>query len=126
MLAGIAQGFHLLKKPLPKLYAIQTTNCHPIAKKYDQDFKSENASLATGIVAKVVPRKKQIHDFISLSQGGAYVVSNQQIKSAHQWLKGKEINTSYEGAAALAGYKKAIKSNKKFNNVVILLTGSLF
>ncbi len=125
LLVGLAQGFQLAKGQLPQLFAVQPSTIHPIAQYYDSDFQTETSGPVTSIVAKSLPRKKSIHQLLA----GGWVVNNQQILSAHQWLTDRGITTSYEGAMTLAGYFKAQKKHQRFNQnqkpTVCLLTGSL-
>jgi threonine dehydratase len=124
-LTGLAQGFDQVKQKVA-LFAVQTTAIHPIASAYDQQFHPEDTSIADAIVAKSVPRKKQIQHHLQHSGGGAWVVSNQQIQTARDWLKQRQVTTSNEGATALAGYFKAIEAGQKPESpVVCLLTGQL-
>lgn len=122
-LVGIGEGY---KNNLPQLHAVQTTKINPLASEFNKNFIETETSLADALVAKTMPRKKQALNLIKQSNGSGWIVSDKQIKEAHNWLKKRKIKTSYEGAAALAGYFKAKKSNWNFQGpVVILLTGNI-
>lgn len=122
-LVGVCKVY---EKNLPSIHAVQTTQTHQLAKFYDKNYIKTESSLANGLVAKSMPRLKQAKAIIDKSKGSGWVVSDQQIEYADKWLKQKQIETSYEGAAALAGYFKAKKLNCSLKYpIVIMLTGSI-
>src|SRR5690606_5623518 len=84
-LVGMSEGFSSQNIPLPQIHLVQTSAYHPLAKEYDIDFQTEEQNLASGLVAKSIPRKAQIKQLISQSHGTGWVVSNQQIQQAYDW-----------------------------------------
>ncbi|OGG15210.1 hypothetical protein A2773_04985 [Candidatus Gottesmanbacteria bacterium RIFCSPHIGHO2_01_FULL_39_10] len=124
-LTGVAKGFEKLGY-LPKLCAVQTTSVHPIASIFDKDFVKSNTSLADALVAKYTPRLDEVISFIKKSGGGGYIISDEEIIKANEYLVKNNINCSFEGAVALAGLWIAQSKGLKFNSPVCLLTGKLY
>ncbi len=124
-LTGVAKGFEKLGY-LPKLYVVQTTRVHPIASLFDKDFVKTNTSLADALVAKYTPRHDEVISFIKKSGGGGFVISDEEILKANDYLTKNSINCSFEGAAALAGLWKSQKRGFQFNSPVCLLTGKMY
>lgn len=123
---GAAEGVLSVSPTLPRMFAVQTSGCHGIVRDLESDFTSEEASLATGIVAKSVPRKQEVLDIIGRSNGGGLVVDNEQIQAAYDWLHGREMYVSYDAAVSLAGLWKAAKNGLidiEKERVVCILTG---
>lgn len=121
-LVGVGEGYQKLGY-LPKFFAVQTTSVHPIASHFDENFTKTEKSLADALVAKYTPRQEEVQSLIKKSGGGGFVVSDEDILSAHDFLLKHDINCSYEGAAALAGLWKAQNKGLKFQYPVCLLTG---
>jgi threonine synthase len=124
-LAGVAYGFEILGL-LPKIFAVQTTAVHPIAGVFDQDFTPTRTNLATALVARYTPKRREVISLIKKSGGSGLVVSDEDIKKALRWLSGRGIDSGAEGGAALAGLFKAKKKGLSFKKPVCLLTGALF
>jgi threonine synthase len=122
---GIARGFEFMRKKLP-MNTVQTTCVHPVAAFYDANFTKTEKSLADAIVARFTPLQEKIMDIISESKGSGWVISDEEILEADKDLKNNNIICSYEGAMALAAYKKAIKKGQNFKNPVCILSGKLF
>lgn len=114
-------------KKMPQFHIVQPSRIHPLAAHFDKDFKYESEVLAKAIVNRNVLKEKEIISAITQSGGGGWIVQNSAIKEATELLKNNGIETSYEGAAALAGIFKA--RNKGFNigkRTVCLLTGRVY
>jgi len=124
-LIGVAEGFRAIGY-LPQIHAVQTTTVNTIAKTFDYDFISTKTSLASALVAKYTPCKSQAINLIKESKGHGWVISDQEILTADQWLQEKRIITSYEGGAALAAIWKAKKNNWQLGKMVCLLTGKRY
>ncbi len=124
-LVGVAQGYKKLGY-IPKLFVVQTTAVHPIASQFDSDFKKTLTSLANSLAAKYSPREKEIAKIIKKSHGGGWVISDEEMIAARNWLLGHNIDCSYEGAATLAALWKAHKKGSVFRNPVCLLTGKFY
>jgi len=123
---GVARGFDKIGY-LPTLHAVQTPYCNFIASKFDKDFKPSQSSLADALVAKTTPLKSGVVSLIKKSKGFGWVVSDNEIKKAWVELYGKGLDTSYEGAACLAAYRKALgKKFKVKEPIVCLITGRYY
>lgn len=108
----------------PSFHAVQTEAVHPIAASFDTSFHKHDKSIADGIVARVTNREKQVKEIISKTGGWGWIVDDISIRQAHTWLSRHATNTSFEGAAALAGLWKAQKSGYTFQKPLCLLTGA--
>lgn len=125
-LVGMAEGYKTLGY-LPQLNLVQTTAVCPLAGLFDKDYKVSKVSLADALVARIVPRKKEILKLVEDSGGGGWVISDEQIRQAAKKLGNLGISTSAEGAAALAAIWKAKKKGKDLGEkVVCLLTGKKY
>jgi len=124
-LIGTAEGFKTIGY-LPQIHAVQTTAVNTIAKTFDYDFISTKTSLASALVAKYTPCKKQAINLIKESGGFGWIISDQEILPADQWLEEKGIITSFEGGAALAAIWKAKKNNWQLGKTACLLTGKRY
>lgn len=114
-------------RKMPQFHMVQTSRIHPLAAHFDKDFKFEREILAKAIVARKVPKEKEVIEAISNSGGSGWIVQNREINNAAEILKKSNLVTSYEGAAALAGIFKA--KRKGFNmgkKAVCLLTGKAY
>lgn len=124
-LVGIYNGYQKFGR-IPAFHIVQTEKVHPVAKYFDQDFQSTNQSLADGIVAKYTPRTKEIIKIIKISKGSGWIVSEEEIMKAADYLLQNGLNCSYEGAMAYAGYQKAKKKGFIYNKPLCLLTGKKY
>jgi len=120
-LLGIAQKL----PPTVKIFAVQSAANCPISKFFDQNFKPENNLITDALSVKFIPQKNKIIDVIKKSNGTGLVINNEDIIKSAKILESKNINTSLEGALALAGYQKTINSHLDPGAYpVILLTGA--
>lgn len=124
-LVGIERGIIKLGKSIA-LHAVQTGAVHPIGEIYDKNYIQQDHSIADAIVARVIPRRLQILQAIRASHGSGWVVTDDQIVRAHNWLKEHDVICSYEGAVSLAGYWKARDKGLNYRYPVCLLTGSYY
>ena len=122
-LVGMAEGFKILGY-LPRFHLVQTTTVCPLAGLFDRDYQKGEKSLAEALVARVTPRKEQVLNLVADSGGGGWVISDRQIRQAWEELTKWGIQTSAEGAAALAAIRKAQRKGEKLEGeIVCLLTG---
>lgn len=120
-LLGISQA---LPAGIP-VFAVQPASHCPIASIFDSDFKPESATITTSLGAKSLPLKNQVITAIRQSKGSGLVVANQAALRQQRFLCQHQINTSAEGALALAGLKKAQQKNLNLGSYpVVILTGA--
>lgn len=124
-LLGIYQGFKKTKM-LPRLHLCQSSVVCPLAGLFDRDYPPEEVSLATALVAKHSPLKEQVLKAIEESGGTGWVIGNEQIKQADKILREHKIETSAEGALALAAIEKARKKGWQIKKGICLLTGKKY
>ncbi|MBI2617215.1 pyridoxal-phosphate dependent enzyme [Candidatus Gottesmanbacteria bacterium] len=124
-LVGMAEGLRQ-KGIYPAIHIVQTTSIHSLASLFDTDFIKTDRSIADAIVARSTPRAEEILDTIKKFGGSGWVVSDQEIVKAHEWLTQKNLLCSYEGAAALAGLWKAKDKGYTYKNPLCLLTGTYY
>ncbi len=122
-LVGVYEGFDYLNQGKAKMFAVQSSAVHPISGKFDSTYIQEEKSLASGIVARAVPRKSQVWEIIEETQGGGVIVDNQAIKNAYDWLHGHGVNSSYDGAVSVAGAWKTLSHVAIDGPIVCLITG---
>ncbi len=114
-------------KKMPQFHLVQTSRIHPLAAHFDKDFKFEREVLAKAIVARKVPKEKEIIKAITETNGSGWIVQNDEIKKASESLKNNNVETSNEGALALAGIFKARRRKIDLGQkVVCLLTGRAY
>lgn len=124
-LIGLYQGF---KESgfLPRLHACQSSANAPLASFFDKDFVAEKRSLATALVAKSLPLKEKILSAVRESGGSGWVIGNEEIKTADEDLRRKNIITSFEGVLSLAAVRRAEKKGCRRGETVCLLTGKRY
>ena len=109
-----------IKKSLPSkinLFIVQPASHCPLASSYDPSYIPETKTITTALGVKYLPLKKEILQTIKKG----IVVQNNEVIKAKKFLEKNNIQTSPEGALALAGYFKNKKKTKSYP--VILLTG---
>lgn len=121
-LIGISEGFKILGF-LPRFHACQSTKINTIAAEFDKDFVGTRFSLASALVAKVTAKKDQTIDIVNKSKGWGWVIGDIGVQEATRWLEKKGIETSAEGALALAAVRKAQRKGFYLGKTVCLLTG---
>lgn len=106
-----------------KIHLVQTSKINTISHLFDNNFKSEDETLAKAIVARVTNRKKDVEKIINKTRGWGWTIENKEIDQYQKLLRKNGVYTSYEGALALAGLYKALENGYLFKKVVILFTG---
>jgi len=124
-LVGIAKGFEKLGF-MPRLHVCQPAAVCPIASAFDKDYFSERKNLADSLVARHVPLKKEIIDLVKESQGTGWVIESKRIILSQKNLQDRGIETSNEGALALAAVFKAGEKGVILGKTVCLLTGKRY
>lgn len=122
---GMAQGF-FKEHVLPAMHLVQTETVHPVSSHFDTHFRHKEKSIADAIVAKSVPRQKEIEDIVEKTNGWGWTLSDEEIRQAHKWLLTHGIECSYEGGATLAGLWKAKQNGYIYKNPVCILTGKFY
>lgn len=124
-LLGIYNGFKTVGF-MPRIHVCQSSKIHSLAGDFDQDFTSEEESLARALVAKSVPLKNIVISAVKDSGGTGWVIDNFEISDAAGELKNEGIITSNEGALVWGAVKKARKKGFKLGKTVCLLTGKKY
>ncbi|MBU0596645.1 PLP-dependent lyase/thiolase [Patescibacteria group bacterium] len=122
---GLGEAFIKLKNK-SQIHIIQTEACHPIANVFNPiGVAPARMSIASAIVDKVAHRKDKVIEIIKNSQGSGWIVSDDEIKNAMQLIKETTgLTISPNSALSVAGLKKALDNDFKFDGpVVCLITG---
>lgn len=122
---GIGRGFNNKNHP-PSFHAVQTEAVCPIGSMFDDDFSKKETSLADSIVARYTPRENEIVNQIKSSGGSGWVISDNEIQKAQDYLIKRGLKCSYEGGTVLAALWKAKKKGEKYKYPVCLLTGKYY
>jgi len=123
-LLGTHLGINTPSSSAVKIFAAQPANHAPIASIFDPNSKKENGTSTEALSVKFLPLKDKIIDAISKSNGDAFVISEKKLQKSHSILEKNNIHTSFEGALAYAGYKKAQALKIDLGpNPAVLLTG---
>lgn len=129
---GIYEGFSELLSSgkiskLPSMHIVQSQKIHPIAHEFDGAFTRKSMSIVDAIVPPLnPPRKEHVMEIINKTGGGGWVCSDSQVIEAQSWLTTHSIETSNEGALALAGFWKALHTQGHIEQPIILLTGKKY
>jgi threonine synthase len=116
----------------PKMYALQSTGCAPIAKafaegKSSSEFFPDAATFAAGLRVPKPYADTIILDIVRASGGAALAFPDEQIlASILDWAKHEGLFLSPEGATATAAYDSLIASGdlKPTDKVVLFNTGA--
>lgn len=116
-LQGIHQGYVRGSTPhikVPALFAVQTTKVHPIADYFDKAFTDENSSRATAIVDRVAHRKDRVVEIVRETEGGGFVISNNELEEAQNILSGTVLDEiGVHSVLAFAGFLKWREQNSQ-------------
>ena len=94
-----------------EIHIIQTTSCHP----FINEVATEEDSIADAIVDHTALRKDNLLKLIS----GAYIASNEQIKSAQEITKNHTgLSISTNSALSIAGLMQAVYTGKTWKGPV--------
>src|SRR3989339_149163 len=110
----------------PQIHIVQTTACHPLAKDLcPYSVTPTPASLANAIVDNIGLRKNRLTEIINQTQGGAWIVTDEEIKKAQELVKETcNLVISPNSALAIAGLKKARECGREFPQpICCLITG---
>jgi threonine synthase len=118
--------------PRPRMYALQSTGCAPVARAFDEgkaasEFFADAATFASGLRVPKPYGDSIILDIVRASGGKAIAVDDAAIlASILDWAKNEGIFLSPEGAAATAAYDLLLASGelKSTDKVVLFNTGA--
>jgi threonine synthase len=90
-------------------HIVQTSSCHPIADNFVDDEILDEQSIADAIVDHTALRKDILTDLIIKTKGNAWIVSNDEIKTAQEITrKYTDLEISTNSALSVAGLMQAI------------------
>lgn len=120
---GLAEEFKTLDKKI-KLFAVQTTACHPLADEFKKSDIDE-PSIADAIVDQTILRRVQVIKALKASKGKALIVTNTEIKKAQSASeKLADLHISTNSALSLAGLMQTLQGKTAFTgSVVCIITG---
>jgi len=115
---------------IPKIVAVQSENCAPLAKAFARNLKEpveikKTSTLAEGISSATPLKGSEILKAVKRSRGLFVTVSDKEIWSSLESLAKLGIFIEPTSATATAAYTKLVKNNffEKDESVVIQLTG---
>jgi threonine synthase len=122
-LQGLAECFAREGRPV-RLFAVQTTSCHPIADGFEEEsrIRNQESSKARAIVDKIAHRRTKVSQSIQPSNGSAFIVTNDEIEYARSLIgihAGLEVTPN--GALPLAGLIRAIEKGFLFKGPIALI-----
>lgn len=123
-LKGVYEGYKK-KGNVPKLYCVQSQAVHAIAEQFEKTNTMEK-SIVDGIVARFTPLKEELITIIKKSGGSGIICPDEDVKKANKWLAEHGVQTSNEGALALAGLWKEKNKNEDIRTPTVLLTGKKY
>lgn len=116
---GLLERFQALTASV-EVHIVQTTSCHPIADHFVNDQVIDEISIADAIVDHTAQRKDIVIPLIEKSGGNAWIVSNEQIKSAQDIsLKNTDITLSTNSALSVAGLMQAVYTGHTWDGSVL-------
>lgn len=108
---GIYQAFRILgresKARMPRIYCVQTTMVHPIAKEFEKTFTSETSHPARAIIDRIAHRKKGVAKILKATKGGAYIISKEETDKAKKLIANLDAKEpGNESALTVAALRK--------------------
>jgi threonine synthase len=121
---GIYEAMRKNSHRLPQFHIVQTSCIHPVASEFDKDFEQSDNSLGHAVADRVAHRKNSIVQILNQTNGWGWVVDDEQIREAKEIATSKGIEIEGHNAfISIAGFQKAIKSDRKFENPLCILSG---
>ena len=116
----------------PKMIAVQSTGCAPVARAFDEGAKASSmwqnaATFASGLRVPKPYGDALILDIVRASEGLALAVSDEEIlRSLLDWARNEGIFFSPEGASVTAAYDRLLADEflKPTDRVVLFNTGA--
>lgn len=102
-----------------EVHIIQTSSCHPISDNFVDNEVVDEQSIADAVVDHTALRKDVLTELIIKTKGNAWIVSNEEIRSAQEITKkyaGIDISTN--SALSVAGLMQAIYTSRSWNGSV--------
>jgi len=116
--------YFLEKGKIVEIHIVQTTSCHPMAIEFVDSVPSEEESAADAVVDATAHRKDALIALIKKTNGSGLIVSNEEIATAQELLKKDAgIQTSPNGALALAGLIQAAFTGREWDGAVACIIG---
>lgn len=121
---ALAEYFIKEKKDI-EIHIVQTSSCHPIADEFIEKEMPEEKSIADAIVDKTANRREAVAKAVKETVGGAWIASNEEIKSAQVIVKeNTDIEIGTNSALSVAGLMEAVYTGKEWNGpVACIVTG---
>jgi threonine dehydratase len=119
-----AQALHTEFKKHHKnieIHIVQTTALHPIALPFDDDRQGE--SVTNAIADQVAHRRTEAQNAVRESNGGGWIVSDEDIREAQNYLKRDGIDVTENGAISVAGLLRASGKERLFRGSVVCIIG---
>lgn len=127
-IVGLVQGLQQRLEndwQLPAIYAIQTQSTCPIVNQFDNTKELEERSIADAIIDKTALRSPQILKIIKETNGGAYAITNKELKEADEFIKAKlNIELSTTSLLSVAGYLRSKAQNVKLDRAILIASGT--
>ncbi len=133
LLLGAAIGFNELKTiglipDIPKIIAIQSENCAPLFKAFQENLPviptiNKLDTLAEGIAIAEPVRGRQIIDAVRQSRGSFLTVSDIEIEASLKRLCRQGVYIEPTAAATIAGVEKYISNLTQDELIVSVFTG---
>ncbi len=111
--------FFIKKNIKIETHIVQTSSCHPIADNFIKDEIIDEQSIADAIVDHTALRKDTLTELIIKTKGNAWIVSNEEIKSAQEITsRYTNLEISTNSALSVAGLMQAIYTSRTWTGSV--------
>ncbi len=127
LLLGAALGFAelvetgLLDRP-PRLFAVQASNCSPLAKARGLNVSGFAETAAEGIAIQTPPRLEEMMTAIDSTNGGLLLVEEDSILRARTVLRSQGLDVEPTAAAGYAALD--VLDRQELDSVLVALTGA--
>ncbi len=100
-------------------HVVQTSSCHPIADNFVDNEIQDEQSIADAIVDHTAIRKEPLTELIIKTNGNAWIVSNEEIRTAQEITKKyTDIDISTNSALSVAGLMQAVYTSRTWKGSV--------
>lgn len=133
-LVGVFQGLQKLVEEgqlssLPQFFAVQNQVYFPVAEQFlsQSELPSKiDKSLASALVSPATPRLSEITNILRETNGSALVISEADLIKSWEQLESFGIDSSAEGALALAGALNCKNTGRTNGEMIIMITGKRY